>query len=363
MLGVLGCALLGSDDARADWRSLERTLAEEPNVSDVAGAFHGGAVSGRVAKVENGLLACRLSADASEAWDAFRGPDLLLRMRFGADRERWRAADCNGYVGIVSVPGVQLGVGQRVSARLEDRDPLGNELITTLTTAWDGTLPLRLRGEHGAVECRLVPSSVVARHSEALAADLARGISALRRARFRPEHDALGRPTQRAWSAESDLASLSAWRGRDHADVLAARAELEAALAAVEERIREGLRDHLAGLPAAATWTALGPLSVRARELDCDDGPAATCFVVLALRNDGERRLQVARSPWLATALVVESVQRDGAVTRLSLASDAVSLAAGASTSLRVPLAAGYRGAPVALRVTRGGSRAWLRVP
>jgi hypothetical protein len=118
-----------------------------------------------VERLDHALLVCHIEAlpKKSSSWqDLSRatligGPDLLVRMKLGAQppMSLWGPED--HWKSYISFPKVTVAKGERIEVAVWDRDMFGKESFGQATVKWDGHLPLAMKGRRFQLECRAMP--------------------------------------------------------------------------------------------------------------------------------------------------------------------------------------------------------------
>ncbi len=113
--------------------------------------------------VDQGILVCRATASCEHDWDAFADPDLLITITLPGQAPVAIYSGESSCTAHVSIPGVSLKRGERITVKVEDRDVTTNELVGAGTETFDDHLPLRFSSELMKTECRVVSADAAAK--------------------------------------------------------------------------------------------------------------------------------------------------------------------------------------------------------
>jgi hypothetical protein len=118
-----------------------------------------------VERLDDALLVCHIEAlpKKSSSWQGLSratligGPDLLVRMRVGAQPPMSLWGPENHWKSYISFPKVTVAKGERIEVAVWDRDMFGKESFGQVRETWDGHLPLVMKGRRFVLECRAMP--------------------------------------------------------------------------------------------------------------------------------------------------------------------------------------------------------------
>jgi hypothetical protein len=168
---------------------------------------------------------------------------------------------------VISVPAVSLGVGQKLKVVIEDRDVTENEFIARGHVDYAGKLPVRINLEDVQVECRAVDRKTAEARAKPALAKAAHAMTAVERAVPDLAQSGLGAPDAQRWDVTARIDEAAAWVGDDDANVRALVAQLEAAMAAFQDRARAAVREAPERMQVVSGDVAMPSLGVNARLL------------------------------------------------------------------------------------------------
>lgn len=264
LLVFVGCSFFGAI-ASADYNSFLKSMKEEINIDDTKETWST-ARSRQMDNNRNILVVCKVLVSAEHEWDAFRGPDLLVKMTLGPRRTRWRRGKENAYVSYISVPAVTLNKGDTVSIEVADRDILGDEHIGSDKKAFTGAFPIELSSEFMTANCRALPQSVV---ENRVAPFLDKAQDQLDRAKLvkqaDPQKYGFGKPDRQITGAGTSIIRAAAWVGQRDDRVRA----LADGLAQLEKSWqlwqKEAVQAQLQQLPKKGDWQSFADGGVKLR--------------------------------------------------------------------------------------------------
>lgn len=240
------------------------------------------------------LLLCH--AEASESgprgrWDAFADPDLRVELQLGRFRGTAWGPE-NSREAYVSFAAVALRAGDRIEARVSDRDVTGDERIDTLRGRFDGAFPIVL--EHGTTRltCALGDAAHAAEAAAAALAEAEVALVAVEHAQPSLTDPALGRPVREDPEASGGIAVAMGWAGLHDARALvlasrlsASRRAFDRALTAAVARARREAGDEAATIPGTSTHVRVASVLTATRAIHDAYPDASTpgCVIELVL--------------------------------------------------------------------------------
>lgn len=290
VLGLVATLSAGRAEAQAsivpEWFGRESEVLSghrEGTIPDAASLLP--ATTAPTDPIASALLVCAVAtSDAGPhgRWDTFADPDLRIELRIGRFHGTAWGPE-NSMTASVSFAGVALRRGDRVEARVWDRDVTGDERIDTLTGRFDGTFPLALAHGVTTVSCQLADAARVAERGDAALARAEAPLVVVEHAQPALTDDVLGRPMRELAVVSSNVALAMGYLGlaepraralRDRLDD-AERAFDRALGALVTTALRTPTPDPLPVAGTTSTVQLVGTLTsraaIRARYPDAPD--------------------------------------------------------------------------------------------
>ncbi len=327
MLLTLAFGSLVAHGLPAIWREGPAQVPDAVNVffdaDDVSGA------------VEKGVLLCRVDIVGNRGWDTFGAVDLAVTVTVGKGGPTYVRGPEDRSSAVISVPAIDLAPGQKLKVLIEDRDVTENEFIARGAVDYAGKLPVRINLEDVQIECRAVDRATAVARAKAPLAKAAHAMTSVERAVPDLTRDALGAPDSARWDVAARIDDAAAWLGDDDASVRALTAQLDAALAAFQDRARVEVRAAPKRLPAPGATIAMSSLGVNARLLV---GPSLV--VEVSVPAGGEpvlvRDADVAAHITLLDASAKEIERHISPVPGRASDAQGVTIAPGASRKIRM---------------------------
>lgn len=234
-------------------------------VPDAVNAFFDAADA--AGPLEKSVLLCRVDIVGNRGWDTFGAVDLAVTVTVGKDAPIFVRGPEDRSSAVISVPAVDLAPGEKLKVVIEDRDVTENEFIARGSADYAGKLPLRINLDDVQVECRAIERATAVARAKAPLARAAHAMTSVERAVPDLRQPGLGAPDGARWDVAARIDEAAAWLGDDDPSVRSAVAQLDAALAAFQDRARAEVRAAPARLPAPGGTVAMASLGVNARLL------------------------------------------------------------------------------------------------